>query len=81
MPFKGSHVCFVSFIIKIAPAGTANVVAVETDLHLNSKHTAYCPLAVRRFEFLGDQRFAWRQRFLFRIWNRIPIASVPIQRL
>lgn len=48
MPFKSPHVRFVSFAIEITPAGTANVMVVETDLHLNSKHPAYNHLAVRR---------------------------------
>lgn len=48
MAFKGPHVSFVSFTIEIASAGTTNVMVVETDLHLNSKHPAYNHLAVRR---------------------------------
>ncbi|QHO75673.1 hypothetical protein ACH79_26650 [Bradyrhizobium sp. CCBAU 051011] len=48
MAFKGPHVCFVSFTIEITPAETTNVMVVETDLHLNSKHAAFNHLAVRR---------------------------------
>ena len=48
MAFKGPHVCFVSFTIEISPAGTANVMVVETNLHLNSKHAAYNHFSVRR---------------------------------
>ena len=48
MAFKGPHVRFVSFSIEVSPDGAANVMVVETDLHLNSKHAAYDHLAVRR---------------------------------
>jgi hypothetical protein len=48
MPFKSPHVCFVSFTIEISPAETSNVMVVETDLHLNSKHAGYNHSAVRR---------------------------------
>lgn len=48
MTFKGPHVRFVSFSIEITPAGTTNVMVVETDLHLNTKHSTYNDLAVRR---------------------------------
>ncbi|MCP4618360.1 MAG: hypothetical protein GY844_18235 [Bradyrhizobium sp.] len=48
MPFGSPHVRFVSFALEITPTGTANVMVVETDLHLNSKHPAYNDSAVRR---------------------------------
>jgi hypothetical protein len=48
MAFKGRHVRFVSFTIEVTPAGNANVMVVETDLHLNSKHPAYDAEAVSR---------------------------------
>lgn len=47
MAFKCQHVSFVSFAIEITPAGTADVMVVETDLHLNSRHPAYNDRAVQ----------------------------------
>lgn len=41
MPFRSPHVSYVSFSIEVTPAGTSNMMVVETDLHLNSGHTAY----------------------------------------
>jgi hypothetical protein len=41
MGFRSAHVSFVSFAIDITPTGTANVMVVETDLHLNPRHPAY----------------------------------------
>ncbi len=41
MPFRHAHVSFVSFAVDITPAGTADLMVVETDLHLNSRHPAY----------------------------------------
>lgn len=41
MVFKAPHVSFVSFAIEITPTGTVEVMVVETDLHLNSRHPAY----------------------------------------
>ena len=41
MAFKSPHVSFVSFAIDITPAGTTDVMILETDLHLNSRHPAY----------------------------------------
>ena len=38
MPFRHAHVSFVSFAIDITPVGTADVMVVETDLHLNPQH-------------------------------------------
>ena len=48
MPFRSPHVSYVSFSIEVTPAGTSNVMVVETDLHLNSGHTAYDDAAVKR---------------------------------
>jgi hypothetical protein len=47
MAFKSPHVSLVSFAIEITPTGTAAVMVVETDLHLNSRHPAYNDRAVR----------------------------------
>ena len=47
MAFKSPHVSLVSFAIEITPAGTADVMVVETDLHLNSRHPAYNDRAVQ----------------------------------
>jgi hypothetical protein len=41
MPFRHAHVSFVSFAIDITPAGKADLMVVETDLHLNSQHPDY----------------------------------------
>jgi hypothetical protein len=48
MPFRSPHVSYVSFSIEVTPAGTSNVMVVETDLHLNSWHTLYDDAAVKR---------------------------------
>jgi hypothetical protein len=48
MAFKAQHVLFVSFAIEIAPTGTVDVLVVETDLHLNSRHPNYNRTAVER---------------------------------
>jgi hypothetical protein len=48
MAFKSPHVSFVSFAIDITPAGTTDVMILETDLHLNSRHPAYNGTAVQR---------------------------------
>jgi len=41
MPFKAPHVSFVSFAIEVSPSGSAQVMILETDLHLNPKHPSY----------------------------------------
>jgi hypothetical protein len=41
MSFRHAHVSFVSFAIDITPAGAADVMVVETDLHLNPRHRDY----------------------------------------
>jgi hypothetical protein len=46
MAFKGPHVSLVSFAMEITPAGTIEVMIVETDLHLNSRHPHYDARAV-----------------------------------
>lgn len=46
MPFRHAHVSFVSFAIDITPAGAADVMVVETDLHLNPRHPSYNRRAV-----------------------------------
>lgn len=48
MAFKNPHVQFVSFAIEVTPSGTAEVMVIETDLHLNSRHPAYNSAAVQR---------------------------------
>lgn len=48
MAFKNPHVQLVSFAIEVTPAGTADVMVIETDLHLNSRHPAYNGGAVQR---------------------------------
>lgn len=48
MAFKNPHARFVSFSIEVTPAGTADVMVVETDLHLNPRHPAYDSGAVKR---------------------------------
>lgn len=48
MAFKSPHVSFVSFAIDITPAGIADVMVLETDLHLNSRHPDYDARAVKR---------------------------------
>jgi hypothetical protein len=46
MPFRHAHASFVSFAIDITPVGTADVMVVETDLHLNPLHPGYNGRAV-----------------------------------
>ena len=46
MPFKHPHVSFVSFAIEITAAGFAEVMMLETDLHLNSRHPDFDGKAV-----------------------------------
>jgi hypothetical protein len=46
MAFKGPHVQFVSFAIEVTPTDIADVMVIETDLHLNSGHPAYNSRAV-----------------------------------
>ena len=41
MAFKSPHAQFVSFAIEITPDGVADVMVIETDLHLNSRHPAF----------------------------------------
>ncbi|WP_065756942.1 hypothetical protein [Bradyrhizobium paxllaeri] len=41
MAFKSPHVSFVSFAIEVTPTDTTDVMVIETDLHLNSRHPAY----------------------------------------
>lgn len=48
MPFKSPHAQFVSFAIEVTPAGIVNLMVVETDLHLNSRHPAYNGNAVQQ---------------------------------
>ena len=48
MPFKASHVSFVSFALEVQTSGISQVMIVETDLHLNARHPAYDSQAVNR---------------------------------
>jgi hypothetical protein len=48
MPFKAPHVSFVSFALEVHASGTSQVMIVETDLHLNTQHSAYDAQGVNR---------------------------------
>ena len=48
MAFKSPHVSLVSFSVEIGAAETTNVMQVETDLHLNTRHPSYDAAAVER---------------------------------
>ena len=48
MAFKAPHASFVSFAVEITPTASADVMVVETDLHLNSRHPGYNDGAVQR---------------------------------
>jgi hypothetical protein len=59
MPFKNPHVSLVSFSVEINSGGTTDVLVVETDLHLNTRHSGYDAVAVQRLieavrEYLAD---------------------------
>lgn len=46
MAFDAPHVSFVSFAVEVLPSGIAQVMIVETGLHLNPKHPSYDQPAV-----------------------------------
>jgi hypothetical protein len=46
--FKSPHVSLVSFSIEIGADDTANVMQIETNLHLNTRHPGYDAAAVER---------------------------------
>lgn len=48
MAFKSPHVSLVSFSIEIGVEGTTNIMQIETDLHLNTRHPSYDAAAVER---------------------------------
>ena len=48
MSFKARHASFVSFAVDVLPSGVRQVMAVETDLHLNPQHSSYDLQAVNR---------------------------------
>lgn len=48
MAFKTPHARFVSFAIEVTPAGVTDVMVIETDLHLNSRHPDYNDNAVQQ---------------------------------
>jgi hypothetical protein len=61
MPFKGPHVSFVTFCLEVGPSETAEVMVIETDLHLNSRHADFDRAAVQRLvraaeAYLEDER-------------------------
>ena len=48
MAFKSPHVSLVSFSIEIDAQATTNVMQIETDLHLNTRHPSYDAAGVER---------------------------------
>jgi hypothetical protein len=46
MPFQNRHVSFVSYSLEVGATGMSDVMILETDLHLNSRHPGYNPDAV-----------------------------------
>lgn len=48
MAFKSPHVALVSFSVEIGTDGMTNVMLIETDLHLNTRHPSYDAAAVQR---------------------------------
>ncbi len=48
MAFKSPHVSLVSFSIEIDAQATTNVMQIETDLHLNTRHPSYEAAGVER---------------------------------
>ena len=48
MAFNAPHVSFVSFAVEITPTASTDVMVVETDLHLNSRHPDYKDGALQR---------------------------------
>ena len=48
MPFKHSHASFVTFGLEIGAQGQVEVMVIETDLHLNSRHPDYHRISVQR---------------------------------
>jgi hypothetical protein len=48
MPFKNPHASFVTCCLEIGPHGHVEVMVIETDLHLNSRHPDYNRVSVER---------------------------------
>ena len=48
MPFKNPHVSLVSFSVESGPDGRADILVLETDLHLNQYHSHYDASAVQQ---------------------------------
>jgi hypothetical protein len=48
MPFKNPHVSFVTFCLEIEAEDEVEVMVIETDLHLNSRHPDYNQISVQR---------------------------------
>lgn len=46
MPLKHPHVTFTSYAVDISATRMVDVMVLETDLHLNSRHPEYDPAAV-----------------------------------
>jgi len=46
MPLKNPHVSFVSYSLEVSGTGMVDVMVLETDLHLNSRHPKYNAAAV-----------------------------------
>jgi hypothetical protein len=54
MPFKHSHVSSVAFCLEIKFQDRVEVMVIETDLHLNSRHPDYNELAVQQLIEAGQ---------------------------
>jgi hypothetical protein len=54
MALKNSHVSLVSFSVESGPDGRADILVIETDLHLNKYHSHYDASAVQ--QLLRDAR-------------------------
>jgi hypothetical protein len=48
MAFKNPHVSLVSFSVESGPDGRADILVLETDLHLNRYHSHYDASAVQQ---------------------------------
>jgi hypothetical protein len=48
MPFRNPHVSSVTFCLEIGTRDQVEVMVIETDLHLNSRHPDYNEVSVQR---------------------------------
>lgn len=48
MPLENPHVSLVSFSVESGPDGRADILVLETDLHLNQYHSHYDASAVQQ---------------------------------